>query len=233
MNEFWLNMSAAFTRTFIDSARYKTFLGGFFTTINIAAFATVIGIIIGIVVAIIKVYNYHTGKWKLLNSLMDLYLTVFRGTPIVVQLMILYYIVFVNVNSGVLVAIISFGINSGAYLAEVVRAGILAVDQGQSEAGRSLGLSEMKTMRLIVLPQAFKNILPALFNEFIALLKETSVVGYIAVIDLTKAGDIVKSRTMDAFFPLISVALVYLVIVIGLTNVQKRIEKRLRKSDRR
>lgn len=222
-----------FNRTFIESARYKTLLDGFTTTITIALFATIIGILLGIVVAIIKVYNYQTGKYKILRRLADIYLTIFRGTPVIVQLMVLYYVILVDVQSGVLVAIIGFGINSGAYVAEIVRAGILAVDKGQSEAGRSLGLSEAATMWHIVLPQAIKNILPALFNEFITLLKETSVAGYIAVIDLTKAADLIRSRTMQAFFPLISVAVIYLILVVGLTYIQSLIERRLRKSDRR
>lgn len=233
MPEFLLSFYDSFARTFIEGDRYKTFFGGFQVTIIIALAATLIGVLIGIIVAIIKVYHYQTGRYKILNTLMDLYLTVFRGTPVVVQLMILYYVVFINIKDGIIVAILGFGINSGAYVAEIVRAGILAVDKGQTEAGRSLGFSDLQTMRLIVLPQAFKNILPALFNEFIALLKETSVVGYIAVIDLTKAADLIKSRTMQAFFPLMAVAAVYLILVIGLTHIQAVIERRLRKSDRR
>ena len=222
-----------FSRTFIEEDRYKLFLSGFTTTITIAFLATIIGIALGVVIAIIKVYHFQSGKWKILNALTDAYLAVFRGTPIVVQLMILYYVVLIDVRDGIIVAIIGFGLNSAAYVAEIIRAGILAVDKGQFEAGRSLGLSEITTMSLIVLPQAFKNILPALFNEFITLLKETSVAGYITVVDLTKAGDFVRTRTMQAFFPLISVAIMYFILVMGLTYIQGRIERRLRKSDRR
>ncbi|EEG31820.1 ABC transporter, permease protein [[Clostridium] methylpentosum DSM 5476] len=222
-----------FQTTFIVNDRWLLFLDGFKVTIIMAVFATLLGVIIGTIVAIAKVYSFQTGKLKILDKILSVYLTVFRGTPIVVQLMIWYFIILTSVDNGVLVAIIAFGINSGAYVAEIVRAGILAIDKGQTEAGRSLGLSSGQTMKSIILPQAFKNILPALGNELIALLKETSVVGYVAVVDLTKVGDLVRSRTMDAVFPLLAVALVYLLLVIGLTAIQKRIERRLRQGDRR
>ena len=222
-----------FQTTFIVNDRWLLFLDGFKVTIIMAGFATLLGVIIGTIVAIAKVYSFQTGKLKILDKILSVYLTVFRGTPIVVQLMIWYFIILTSVDNGVLVAIIAFGINSGAYVAEIVRAGILAIDKGQTEAGRSLGLSSGQTMKSIILPQAFKNILPALGNELIALLKETSVVGYVAVVDLTKVGDLVRSRTMDAVFPLLAVALVYLLLVIGLTAIQKRIERRLRQGDRR
>ncbi|MDP4153665.1 MAG: amino acid ABC transporter permease [Bacillota bacterium] len=231
-----------FNRTFITDSRYKLFLQGLEATLVIAFFATIIGILIGILVAVLKVYIYQSkgqvknGFLKVVHKIIDLildtYLTLFRGTPVVVQLMILFYLVFTWINQGIYVAILGFGINSGAYVSEIVRGGILSIDKGQTEAGRSLGLTSWQTMRCIVLPQAFKNILPALFNEFIALLKETSVAGYITVIDLTKAADLVRSRTFQAFFPLISIAIIYLVLVIGLTWVQRSIERRLRKSDR-
>ena len=222
-----------FQTTFIVNDRWLLFLDGFKVTIIMAVFATLLGVIIGTIVAIAKVYSFQTGKLKILDKILSVYLTAFRGTPIVVQLMIWYFIILTSVDNGVLVAIIAFGINSGAYVAEIVRAGILAIDKGQTEAGRSLGLSSGQTMKSIILPQAFKNILPALGNELIALLKETSVVGYVAVVDLTKVGDLVRSRTMDAVFPLLAVALVYLLLVIGLTAIQKRIERRLRQGDRR
>ncbi|MDR2940264.1 MAG: amino acid ABC transporter permease [Clostridiales bacterium] len=225
---FW----SQFVTTFIEKGRYLMFLEGLGRTLIIALCAVVIGVALGIVAAVIKVYNHRTGGLKPLRALVDIYLQIFRGTPVVVQLLIWYYIILVNVKSGLLVAIIGFGINSGAYVAEIFRAGIMSVDLGQSEAGRSLGLSEMQSMRYIILPQAIKNTLPALFNEFISLLKETSVAGYITVIDLTKAGDLVRSRTMLAFFPLLSVALVYFILVAVLTQLQANLERRLRKGER-
>lgn len=234
------NFQEQFYRTFIESDRYLTFLEGLKTTVIISFFALVIGIIVGVILAVIKVYNCRSIRSGVLRSLMlvlqrltDLYLLIFRGTPVVVQLMILFYVIMINVQSGVVVAIIGFGINSGAYVCEIVRAGIMSIDKGQTEAGRSLGLSESQTMRLVILPQAVKNVLPPLFNEFITLLKETSVAGYITVVDLTKAGDLVRSRTMQAFFPLLAVALIYLVLVMGLTTIQGILERRLQKGDRR
>ncbi|MDR1135035.1 MAG: amino acid ABC transporter permease [Clostridiales Family XIII bacterium] len=222
-----------FYRTFINNNYYKVFLDGFRATITIAVFAVLIGVSIGIILAVIKVYNHRTGKMKIARLFAELYVTVFRGTPVIVQLMILYYLVLIDIKSGVIVAVIGFGLNSGAYVAEIVRAGIMSIDTGQTEAGRSLGLTELMTMRYIIMPQAIKNTLPALFNEFITLLKETSVAGYITVIDLTKAADLVRSRTYQAFFPLISVALVYLIMVVGLTALQGVMERKLQKSDRR
>lgn len=224
-----------FYRTFIEKDRYLTFLQGLGNTLLIALFATLIGIIIGMLIAIIKVYHHQTGKWKIANGICTGYTAIIRGTPMVVQLMIMYYLVFMSAPSemAVPVAILSFGINSGAYVSEIVRGGILAVDRGQMEAGRSLGLTQGQTMKSIVLPQAVKSILPALGNEFITLLKETSIVGYIAVVDLTRAGDIVRSRTFDAFFSLISVAVVYFILVMGISWLLKKAERRLAKSDRR
>jgi ABC-type amino acid transport system permease subunit len=171
-------------------------------------------------------------KLYILDRICRLYVTIIRGTPVVVQLLIMYYTIFRNIDNSILVAIVTFGINSGAYVAEIARAGIESVDKGQMEAGLSLGLDGKKTMTFIILPQALKNILPALGNEFIALLKETSVAGFIPIIDLTKAGDIVRSRTFEAFFPLYFVALCYLIMVIGLTTIQKLLERRLSESDR-
>lgn len=229
----WADFVSNFSKTFIEKNRYEMFLNGLGTTLMIAVVAAIIGITIGVLVAIAKVYSYQTGKLKILDKLLNVYLAVFRGTPVVVQLMIMYYLVFTNISNGIYVAMLGFGINSGAYVAEIVRSGILSIDKGQNEAGRSLGLSAGTTMRYIVLPQAIKNILPALFNEFITLLKETSVAGYITVVDLTKAGDLIRSRTMEPFFSLIAVALIYFILVVGLTFIQRKIEGRLRKSDRR
>lgn len=212
-------------------------MDGLGVTVFITFFAAIIGIIIGVAVAIGKVYCYQSGTQKplnfVLNLVLDIYLTVIRGTPTLVQLLIMYFIIFKSISNGIVVAIIAFGINSGAYAAEIVRGGILAVDKGQTEAGRSLGLSTWTTMRTIVLPQAVKNILPSLGNELITLLKETSIVGYIAIVDLTKAAVAVQSATYSALFPLFSIALIYLVMVLGLTALQRKLERRLARSDRR
>jgi His/Glu/Gln/Arg/opine family amino acid ABC transporter permease subunit len=233
MSEFFEGLYRGFYATFIYRDRYLIFIDGFKATIVISFFALLIGITIGIFVGIVKVYSYRTGKLKPLAGLVDVYLTLFRGTPVMVQLMIWYYVILTFIDQALYIAIIGFGINSGAYMAEIVRAGILSIDKGQSEAGRSLGLSEATTMRFIVLPQAVKNTLPAFFNEFISLLKETSIAGTITVIDLTKAGDLVRSRTFMAFYPLMTVAAVYLLIVTLLTLLQKKLERRMQKSDRR
>lgn len=236
----WINSQfAAFGESFynnlIKDDRWKFIVEGLGNTLFIAAVAVMIGILIGVVVGIVRVSHTQTGKYKFANWLCGVYLTVIRGTPVVVQLMILYYIVFASapLEMAIFVAMLSFGINSGAYVAEIIRAGILSIDRGQMEAGRSLGLSQGQTMRKIILPQAIKNILPALFNEFIVLLKETSVAGYVAIRDLTKAADIIRSRTFSPFFPLLTIALIYLIVVVGLTKVQKLIERRLSQSDNR
>ena len=183
--------------------------------------------------AVIRSISDQTGRLKLLNLLCKIYLTVIRGTPVVVQLLIIYFVIFgpFDVNK-VFVAIIAFGVNSGAYVAEIVRGGINAVDPGQMEAGRSLGLTYFQTMRLIILPQALKNVLPALGNEFIALLKETSVSGYIALQDITKGGDIIRSQTYDAFLPLTAIALTYLAVVMLFTWLLGILERRLKKNER-
>ena len=168
----------------------------------------------------------------LLNFICKIYLTVIRGTPVVVQLMIMYFIVLVSSNNKVLVAVLAFGFNSAAYVAEIFRSGIMSIDEGQFEAGRSLGFNYVQTMRYIIIPQAFKNVLPALANEFIVLLKETSVAGYVGLVDLTKGGDIIRSRTFQAFMPLIGVAVIYLVMVMFFTWLVGILERRLRDSER-
>lgn len=191
-----------------------------------------IGVLLGFLIAIVRTTHDKTGKLKILNVICRVYLTVIRGTPVVVQLMIIYFIIFGSVDiSKVLVAIIAFGINSGAYVAEIFRSGIMSIDNGQFEAGRSLGFNYAQTMMYIIMPQAFKNVLPTLCNEFISLLKETSVSGYIALQDLTKGGDIIRSRTYDAFMPLIAVALIYLAMVMIFTKLVSLLERRLRNSD--
>lgn len=234
-------MKARFILNFIEGNRWKYLLDGLGNTLRITLFAVLLGIAIGIIIASIRsthdtvIGSMHKGFGrfilKFLNALANIYLTVIRGTPVVVQLMIAYFVIFVSSNDKILVAILAFGFNSGAYVAEIIRSGIMSIDRGQSEAGRSLGLNYLQTQRFIVLPQAFKNILPALANEFIVLLKETSVAGYIGMHDLTKGGDIIRSRTYDAFMPLIAIALIYLIMVMFFTWLVGRLERRLRSSD--
>ena len=191
-----------------------------------------LGIALGFLVAIIRSTFEKTGKLKLLNLLCRVYLTVIRGTPVLIQLLLIYFVVFGSVRiDKSLVAILAFGINSGAYVAEIFRSGIMSIDNGQFEAGRSLGFNYTQTMLYIIMPQAFKNVLPALGNEFIVLLKETSVAGYIAIQDLTKGADIIRSRTYSAFMPLMAAAVIYLVMVMIFTYFVQRLERRLRSSD--
>lgn len=223
-NKFYLN--------FIKDNRWQYITRGLWTTVRITVFAVLLGIAIGFLVAIIRSTHDKTGKLKLPNLICRVYLTVIRGTPVVVQLLIIYFGIFASVNiSKMIVAVIAFGINSGAYVAEIVRSGIMSIDKGQFEAGRSLGFNYVQTMAHIIMPQAFKNVLPALGNELIVLLKETSVSGYIAMEDLTKGGDIIRSRTYDAMMPLLAVALIYLVIVMLLEFAVGKLERRLRNSD--
>ena len=188
--------------------------------------------VLGFLVAIIRSTHDKHGGLNILNFICKVYLTIWRGTPTMVQLLIMYYIILVALDNKILVAVIAFGLNSAAYVAEIVRSGIMSVDEGQFEAGRSLGLNYTQTMRLIILPQAFKNVLPALANEFITLLKETSISGYIAIPDLTKGGDIIRSQTYDAFLPLFGVAVIYLVLVMILTAGVHKLETRLRTNER-
>lgn len=240
LNKFF----ADFKRVMIDGDRYAFILDGLKNTFIITLGALAIGIVIGILVAAVRTsYDKNRESLKLrggigyyllafFNAICKFYLTVTRGTPVVVQLMIAYFIVFAAADDGIPVAIFAFGLNSGAYVAEIFRAGIMAVDNGQFEAGRSLGFNYFKTMQYVVIPQMFKAVLPTLCNEFIALLKETSVAGYVGVVDLTKAGNVIAGRTFSYFIPLICVALIYLVMVIILSWGVGRLERRLRKSDR-
>lgn len=221
-----------FYGNFIQDHRWKYIVDGLGVTLKVTFFAVLIGIVIGLLIAIVRSANDKTGKLKVLNVICKIYLTVIRGTPVVVQLMIIYFVIFASTDiSKTLVAIMAFGLNSGAYVAEIFRSGIMSVDNGQLEAGRSLGFNYVQTMIYIVMPQAFKNVLPALGNEFIVLLKETSVSGYIALQDLTKGGDIIRSRTFDAFMPLLAVALIYLVMVMIFTKLVNMLERRLRSSE--
>ena len=227
------NFQERFYLNFIKDDRWMYMWDGLMVTLEVTLFATLIGIALGFIVAIIRATHDRTGKLKILNVVCQVYLTVIRGTPAVVQLLITYFVIFGSVNvSKVLVAVLAFGVNSGAYVAEICRAGIMSIDIGQMEAGRSIGFSYTQTMWYIILPQAFKNVLPALGNEFIVLLKETSISGYIALQDLTKGGDIIRSRTYDAFMPLIGVALVYLALVLGFTKLVSILERRLNQSER-
>lgn len=234
LSGWWTAFRDDFINNFITENRWQFLVTGLLRTLQITFFAVIIGIMLGFLVAIVRTTNIQTGKLRFLDAICRLYLTVIRGTPVVIQLLIIYYVIFASVNiDKTFAAIIAFGINSGAYVAEIVRAGIMSIDRGQTEAGRSLGLGYVKTMWYIIMPQAFKNILPALANEFITLLKETSVAGYIATQDLAKAGDIIQSRTYSPFLPLIAVALIYLVLVVGLTAGVNRLERRLSRSDNR
>ena len=235
------NLKSQFILNFVEDERWRYLVNGLGNTLKITFVALVLGLVIGVVIAIVRsTWDKNNesmrpgpGRFflKIANGLCKLYLTVIRGTPVVVQLMIIYYIIFASSNNGVGIAMLAFGINSGAYVAEIIRGGIMSIDAGQFEAGRSLGLNFTQTMRHIIIPQAFKNVLPALANEFIVLLKETSVAGYVSVIDLTKGGDIIRGRTYSAFMPLIAVALIYLVMVIFFTWLVGKLERRLRSSD--
>ena len=241
---WWTDITKQFRLNFIDENRWKLIFTGLGGTLKITAAALIIGVIIGIVVAAIRstydknaeAMKLHAGigyyLLKIGNGICKLYLTIIRGTPVVVQLMICYYIIFAFAKNGLPVAIFAFGINSGAYVAEIFRGGIMAIDEGQFEASRSLGFNYVQTMFHIIIPQAFKAVLPALCNEFIALLKETSIAGYVGVADLTYAGDRIRGRTFSAFMPLIAVALIYLLMVVILTWLIGKLERRLRASER-
>jgi len=217
--------------TFIVDENYMMLLKGFGNTILITLCALMIGVVIGGIIAIAKYYAEGNSKLKVVNWICDIYTTVIRGVPVTVLLMIFYFIIIVSDTDGILTAIVAFGINSGAYMAELIRGGINAVDKGQMEAARSLGLSKGQAMAKIILPQAVKNILPAIGNECIALLKETSVAGYVTVVDLTRAANLIRTNTNDAVNPLIVLALIYLIVVVGMTQLLGLLERRLGKSD--
>lgn len=225
---------------FIDDQQYMYIVNGLKTTILVTLLALVLGLLIGIIVAVIRTAHDQMGKksWRalpliLLNAICRVYLTIIRGTPTMVQLLIMYFVIFASSTNKVLVAVLTFGINSGAYVAEIFRSGIMSIDKGQMEAGRSLGLGYGKTMQKIILPQAIKNVLPALVNEMITLLKETSICGYIGLNELTRGGDIIRGNTFDAMPPLLVVAAIYLIIVMFFTWVMGKLERRLRESDNR
>ena len=232
-----------FILNFVARDRWKLLVTGLENTLLMTFFALCIGIVIGVGIAVIRTtWDSNKDKMKhgvgrfllsLINRICVIYTTVIRGTPMVVQLLILYYIVFASSSNGLAVATFSFGINSGAYVSEIIRGGIMSVDKGQMGAGRSLGLNYVQTMWFIIAPQVLKNVLPTLANEFITLLKETSVAGYVAVCDLTFAGNRIRGVTYSAFMPLIAVALIYLILVTGLTWLVGKMERRLRKGDNR
>ncbi len=242
MAEIFASLKSDFIKCFITKNRWKFLTEGLVSTLKITLLSCIMGIAIGLVIAIIRsTYDKNhkqlrggIGKALLgfANFFCNIYLTVIRGTPVVVQLMIMYYIIFATSSNGILIAVMAFGINSGAYVAEIFRSGIMSVDTGQFEAGRSLGFDYISTMLYIVFPQAFKSVLPALANEFIVLLKETSVAGYVAIRDLTKGGDIIRGATYETFMPLLMVAGIYLVLVIFFTKLVNILERRLRKSER-
>lgn len=218
-------------KTFIVDDNYKMLIKGFGNTMFITLCALLIGVVIGSVIAIAKYYSEGNKKLKFVSWLCDIYTTVIRGIPVTVLLMIFYFIIIVSDTDGITTAVVAFGINSGAYMAELIRSGINAVDRGQMEAARSLGLSKGQAMAKIIFPQAIKNILPAIGNECIALLKETSVAGYVTVVDLTRAANLIRTNTNDAINPLILLALVYLALVVIMTKLLAIFERRLRKSD--
>lgn len=236
------DFKADFVLNFIQENRWKFLTTGLINTITITFLALIIGVVLGVLVAIVRSSYDKTytemkkgiGKFLLwlTNGICNLYLTVIRGTPVTVQLMIMYYIIFASSRNSLMVAVISFGINSGAYVAEIVRSGIMSIDQGQFEAGRSLGFDYKQTMWYVIIPQAFKNVLPALANEFIVLLKETSVAGYVTIRDLTMGGNIIRAATYSPFLPLVAVAIVYLVMVIAFTKLVNILERRLRNNER-
>lgn len=244
MSNGWNTFVTDFRFVFIQEDRWKSLFQGLGNTLVITFFAVMIGIVLGAIVATVRTtYDKNNGDMKkrnpvgfyilsIANVICKLYLTVIRGTPVVVQLMIAYFIIFATSNNSTAVAVFAFGINSGAYVAEIIRGGIMSIDEGQFEAGRSLGFNYGQTMIYIIIPQVFKVVLPTLCNEFIVLLKETSVAGYVGIMDLTKAGDIIRGRTFSAFLPLLGVAAIYLVMVVILTALVGCLERSLRKNER-
>lgn len=231
--EWLLDVKDKAVAAFITQDRWKLYLEGFGVTLQVAFFAAIIGIIIGTVVALMKLSRTRRGKKTIFARIADIYIDIIRGTPSVLQLLIMWFVIMATTNNGILVASLSFGINSGAYVAEIIRAGILAVDKGQMEAGRALGLTNAQTMVYIIIPQAIKNVLPPLGNEFIVLLKETAIVGYVSLSDLTRVANQISSRTYEAFMPLIGSAIIYFVTIKIITILLEKLERRLRKSDNR
>lgn len=244
MAEWFNSVCEKFMRCFVDNGYWKWLLEGLGKTLIITAFAVLIGFAFGVILATIRSsYDKNEESLKLrgglgytllkiANAICKAYITLIRGIPVVVQLMIWYFVILVTQKNGVIIAIVAFGFNSAAYVAEIFRGGIMSIDEGQFEAGRSLGFNYVQTMMHIVIPQTIKAVLPTLLNEIVALLKETSVAGYVGIMDLTKAGDLIRGRTFEAFMPLIAVALIYFATVLLLTKVFSIFERRLRRSER-
>lgn len=238
LSNLWADLSTDFRISFIDGDRWQLYLNGLLTTLELTVMALVLGVVLGVLVAAIRAAHdqQSLGRHNVLlgffNGLCKLYVTVIRGTPMMVQLLIMYFVIFASSRNMVAVAVLAFGINSGAYVSEIVRGGIMSVDSGQMEAGRSLGLSYGATMVHIIIPQAFKAVLPALGNELITLLKETSIVTVIGLRDLTKAAMLVQGKTYQAFLPLIAIAIIYLILVMVLSWLMGKLERRLRTSER-
>lgn len=236
-------VKAEFILNFIDKDRWRMLATGLGNTLLISLIACLLGIVIGVLIAVVRTTHDNNGTkmhpgfgrfmLNFFNRICIIYTTVIRGTPVVIQLLIMYYVILASSDNGLMVAALSFGLNSGAYVSEIIRSGIMSIEKGQMEAGRSLGLNYLQTMWYIIAPQVLKNVLPTLANEFIVLLKETSVAGYVAVVDLTFAGDRIRGVTFSAFMPLIAVALIYLVLVLFFTSLVGKLERRLRQSDNR
>lgn len=241
MNEWFSDIQAKFILDFVEKQRYIYIIDGLKVTLEVTFLALIMGLVLGAFVAIIRTSHDQLKEeqtkglggflLKVANAICRFYLTVIRGTPTLVQLLLMFFVFLATSNSKVMVAVITFGINSGAYVAEIFRSGIMSVDQGQMEAGRSLGLGYADTMMQIIMPQAIKNCLPALVNEMITLLKETSICGYIGLNELTRGGDIIRGVTFDALLPLLVVAVIYLAIVMFFTWIMSKLERRLRESD--
>lgn len=238
----WIqNFVEEFKFVFIEKERWRFITEGVLTTMEVTFLALLLGLVIGMVVAVIRTSHDQLKDGglrgfsgfiiKLLNAICRIYLTIIRGTPVLVQLLLMFFVILVSSDSKIFVAVMTFGINSGAYVAEIFRSGIMSIDKGQMEAGRSLGLSYVTTMIKVILPQAIKNVLPALVNEIIALLKETSICGYIGLNELTRGGDIIRGNTFQAMLPLLMVAVIYLAIVMLFTLLMSKLERRLRESD--
>ncbi len=233
IEDAFINVGQKIEAAFITGDRWKLYFKGLGVTMEVALFAAIIGVLLGTLIAFMKLSTKANGKPGVLTRIANIYIDVIRGTPSVLQLLIMWFVVMRSCKNGVLVASLTFGINSGAYVAEIVRAGILAVDKGQMEAGRSLGLNKIQSMIYIVIPQAFKNVLPPLGNEFIVLIKETAIVGYVSLSDLTRIANQVSSRTYEAFTPLIGAAIIYFTIIKILTLLLSALERRMRKGDTR
>ncbi len=243
MTAFFSDLAIKFTQDFIEQDRWKFITSGLRVTLMVTLLSCLLGIIIGMLIAVIRCAHDQMPKGaergvraialNILNIICRLYVTIIRGTPTLVQLLIMYFIIMVTCDSKVTVAVLTFSINSGAYVSEIFRGGIMAVDRGQLEAGRSLGFNYVQTMQLIIMPQAIRTCLPSLVNELITLLKETSICGYIGLNELTRGGDIIRGTTFDALLPLLVVAAIYLVMVLGISTVLGRLERRLRVSDHR